>query len=222
MTVALVTVASTSYRAFARDLMLSAIDHIKGDFTFRILDGQEGWPCGTECRHGIFAAWLSENDYEVAFLLDADMLVEETFNLAEILPPAPGIVATLHPGYVGMPRHMLPYEARPESRAYIPEGQGEHYYCGGVLGGTREELLVFSRCIDQMIRDEHEDGREIAWHDESCVNALLAVAPPVLTLDPSFAHPDRDAHYVANVWGGHAYSRKIVCLDKAPEARVGR
>lgn len=221
--VALVTVASPSYMAFADDLMESAEENIRGVFDWYKLAGEEGWPCGTECRHGIFANWLTNGDeYDVAFLLDADMLVEEPFDLADILPPKPGIVATLHPGYVGMPRHILPYESRPESRAFIPDDQGDFYYAGGVIGGTREELLVFSRCVDQMIRDERDDGREVAWHDESCVNAILAVAPPVLTLDPSFAHPDADAHYVRNIWGGRDYPRHIVCLDKAPAERVGR
>ena len=220
--VALVTVASASYREFTDDLVMSAREHIRGDFHILALPGIEGWPIGTECRHGIFAAWLTEKDYEVAFLLDADMLVMESFSLDEILPTKNGIVATLHPGYVGMPRFMLPYEDRPESRSYVPPDQGEHYFCGGVIGGTRDEMLVFSRCVDQMIRDEREDGREIRWHDESCVNALLAVAPPVLTLDPSFAHPDRDDYYRDMVWGGHEYARKIVCRDKTAAQRVGR
>ncbi len=221
--VVLACVASESYHHFAYDLMESVKEHTDADFV--ILDGEEGWPSGTECRHGIFADWLEDKfagSYDVAFLLDADMLVEEPFDLAEILPRRPGIVATLHPGYIGLPSHTLPYEDRPESEAYVHPDVGEVYYCGGFIGGTRAHMLRLSRRIDRTIRREREAGREVRWHDESVLNRELLLWKPVRTLDPSFAHPDNDAYYREGVWGGREYARKIVCRDKTPLQRVGR
>lgn len=222
MTVVFVTVASLSYLAFAHDLGESLFENVSGSFYWKVLEGEEGFPIGTECRHGVLAEWLPTCGHDVVFLLDADMLVEEPFHVAEMLPDRPGIVATRHPGYVGMPRVMLPYEDRPESLAFVEEGYGLTYYCGGVVGGTRAELLNTSLAIDRMIALEREAGREIRWHDESCLNYLLAHVPPVKALDPSFAHPDNDTYYVNHVWGGRSYGRKIVALDKSPEQRVGR
>jgi histo-blood group ABO system transferase len=221
--VALVTVASESYRDFAADLMDSAREHfLPGhDITFATLPGVEGWPAGTECRHGIFARWIDEHEPDVAFLCDADMLFESAVSAAEVLPASPGIVATLHPGYVGQPRAALPYETRPESRAYLSPDEGEHYYAGGFVGGTRAEILALSQAIDLMIREERVEGREIQWHDESCLNRLLYETPPVLTLSPAMCYPDHDAYYVNTLWG-ERYARQLVALDKSPAERVGR
>jgi hypothetical protein len=220
--VALVTVASASYRDLAQQLMESATRYVRGDFSFVIRDGEEGWPVGTECRHGIFADLLEASPFEVAFLLDADMVFAEPVKIGEILPLEHGVVATLHPGYVTAPRDVLPYEQRPVSRAFVPDELRGRYYCGGFVGGTRAEILALSRAIDLMIREERADGREVTWHDESCLNRLLAETPPVLTLDPSFCHPDNDAWYVDALWGEQHYARKLVALDKVPSQRVGR
>jgi histo-blood group ABO system transferase len=222
--VALVTVASDSYLDFAADLMDSAREHFLPGHpaTFVTLPGKEGWPVGTECRHGIFARWVEEHEPVIAFLCDADMLFETAVSATEVLPPSPGIVATLHPGYVGQPRAMLPYEPRPESRAYLALDEGEHYYAGGFVGGTCAEILALSEAIDLMIREERVEGREVCWHDESCLNRLLFDKPPVLTLSPAMCYPDHDTYYVESVWGGQAYERRLVALDKSPAERVGR
>jgi Glycosyltransferase family 6 len=218
-------VASNSYWSFAKELERSLRKNVSGNFGVVIFQGVEGWPIGTECRHGIFAGWLGRAEYaewDLAFLLDADMLCEDAFPLRQIIPSTPGIVAVLHPGYVGMPRAMLPYEDRPESIAYVPEDNGTAYYCGGVIGGTREEMQDFSSEIAEMIIDERNDSREIRWHDESCVNHLLSRETPALILGPGFCHPENDTYYRESVWGGRNYPRYLTALDKRPELRGDR
>jgi Glycosyltransferase family 6 len=218
-------VASDSYWSFAKELESSLRANVCGNFDVVIFQGEEGWPIGTECRHGIFADWLEREEFEewdVAFLLDADMLCEEPFHVDQIIPSKAGIVAVLHPGYVGMPRAMLPYEDRPESIAFVPEDSGTAYYCGGVIGGTRREMLTLSQSVDRIIRHEREYGREIRWHDESCVNSILADFPPALILDPGFCHPEKDTYYRESVWGGHSYARYLTARDKLPELRGDR
>lgn len=189
---------------------------------FAILDGVEGFPVGTECRHGIFHRWLRDRLWDWAFLVDADMLVTEPVRAEEIIPGRPGIVATLHPGYIGMPRLMLPYENNADSCAYMSPHAGDFYYCGGFVGGSRAEILALSYQIDAMIFRDRHAGVETRWHDESCLNFRLAVDRPVLTLDPGFCHPANDEYYVRGVWGGETYPRKITAIDKTPAQRVGR
>jgi histo-blood group ABO system transferase len=217
-------VASNSYWSFAKELERSLRKNVSGNFGVVIFQGVEGWPIGTECRHGIFAGWLEREEYaewDLAFLLDADMLCEDPFLVDQIVPSTPGIVAVLHPGYVGMPRAMLPYEDRPESRAYMPDS-GTEYYCGGVIGGTRKEMIALSRKVAEMIEQERNEGREIRWHDESCVNRILAETPPALILSPAWCHPQGDAYYRESVWGGRDYPRYLTALDKQPELRGNR
>lgn len=225
--IAIVTVASESYRDFAEALERSFVEYADESLLARLtlvcLDGIEGFPIGTECRHGIFADWLGEHpEYGYAFLSDADMRVCDSISADEILPPAPGIVATLHPGYVDFPPHMLPFEDRPESRAFVPAHSRQSYFCGGFIGGTREEILALSRAIDEIICLERDDGWPVRWHDESCLNHLLANAPPARILSPAFCHPAGDRYYRESVWGGADYPRKIVALDKTAEVRGAR
>jgi Glycosyltransferase family 6 len=218
-------VASNSYWSFAKELERSLRKNVSGNFGVVIFQGVEGWPIGTECRHGIFAGWLEREEYaewDVAFLLDADMLCEDPFALKQIIPSTPGIVAVLHPGYIGMPRAMLPYEDRADSAARVDADKGEHYYCGGVIGGTRLEMIDLSHAVDLAITNERELGREIRWHDESCVNSTLAAYPPALILDPGFCHPQNDTYYRESVWGGRNYPRYLTALDKRPELRGDR
>lgn len=225
--VALVCVASRSYLHYAEALMESAREYFrptgKSSLIFEILEGEEGWPIGTECRHRIFHAWLLEQRCQYALLLDADMLFVRPVAHAEMFSRYEGITATLHPGYVWFDPAILPYERRPESRAYVVSGEGKNYYCGGVIGGSRREILRLSFAVAEMIEREREDGREVCWHDESCVNTLLIDQPPMKTLDPRFCCPSESSYYRQHVWGDdYSADARILALDKTAAERGDR
>lgn len=219
---ALVTVVTgRAYEEFAERMFESAREHFHptDEVKFIRLSGREGaWPAGTMFRHHILAAAVPQTDY--VFLIDADARFEERVG-PEILPFPDGITATLHPGYVRRPPLELPFERNFASACYVSLEEGDTYYCGGFLGGARTDLRILSTQISGLIDTDVLNGHMPSWHDESALNRVLASSPPKVTLDPSYCHPDADAYYVEQIWGGH-YPRRIVMLDKTAEVRGER
>ena len=219
--VALVTVASESYRGFAENLMDSAREFFRPTeprgLTFEILEGEEGWPRGTMCRHSVLLSHLPRAYY--VFLIDADMLFAD-FVGPEILPKMYGITATLHPGFVGRTKGELPFERNPESAAYVHPDAGEAYYCGGFVGGERLAMRMLSGSVEATLERDALNGIVPCWHDESAVNRFLVDNPPEVVLHPGYCNPDDDHWYRS--WWPEQWSRRIVALDKTPAERVGR
>lgn len=221
--VALCVVAGGAvYERYAFDLFESAAEHFRpaDDIELTLIPGAEGWPDGTMLRPHRLLTALPDTDF--VFVCDADMRFESLVG-PEILPPrGDGIVATLHPGYLGQPAAALPFETRPQSACYVTPAQRQRYFCGGFWGGSRVAVEWFARTV--VSRIDHDRARAITpvWHDESALNAALAArGGPELVLDPSYAHPDNDAYYVEHVWR-RQLPRRLVALDKPAEHRVGR
>lgn len=112
-----------------------------------------------------------------------------------------------------------PYDRNEKSLAYVPYGQGKHYFMGGVHGGRRDEYIQMCKTLESNIRDDFSRGVMALWHDESHINKYLLDKNPLI-IPCQYAIPENwkykgyiknrrglllnKAHYK---YGGHAYLR---------------
>ncbi len=224
MRTALVTVVSgEAYARYAEELFDSAREFFQPteQVEFIRLDGREGWPDATMFRwHVCLENWMHLHRFDHLYLSDADMRFEGLVG-ANILAPLDGTVATVHPGYVGKPHWVLPYERREDSMCHVVSSEGDVYYAGGFAGGDRDGFRWLAERIKERIDADVSRGIVPAWHDESALNRVLALTPPDVTLSPSHCHPDKDLYYRESVWT-EDYPRLLVALDKPEHERHGR
>jgi glycosyltransferase involved in cell wall biosynthesis len=215
------------YERYAQQLFDSAREHLRPPRSCPVLclalAGRSGWPDATMYRYHSVLEHQDEIPQGYVFMSDADMLFEGTVG-PEILPDGPVsrrvLTATLHPGYVGRPRSELPYERRSESACAVAQGEGEAYYCGGFVGGTRAGFLELARRIAALIDEDARSGITPRWHDESALNRVLATRAPERILSPAYCHPDHDDAYRSS-WP-EDYPRLLVALDKSSSERRAR
>lgn len=159
------------------------------------------WPQPTLFRfHTLLEAEMRLRAFDYLFHCDADMRFVAPVG-EEVLGR---LVAVLHPGFAGKPAHEFTYERRPQSRAYIPPGEGEHYYAGGFQGGCREEYLAAARTMRQAIDEDLRHGLVAVWHDESHWNRYCLDRPPAVVLPTTYCCPES--------WP--MPGRKLLALDK--------
>lgn len=89
---------------------------------------------------------------------------------SEILGP---LVGVLHPAYYSAPPADFTYErANTASAAYVPPGEGHHYFAGGVNGGQRAAFLDMARAVSQGARRDLSNGGfvavRVAWCSLVC------------------------------------------------------
>lgn len=222
MRTALVAVAGgTIYEEYAARMMESAAEffHPTGEVDLIVIPGDSGWPNGTMMRWHHLLDNLPRANF--VFMIDCDMeFVAPVWG--EVLPTGRhGITATQHPGYPWFDRALLPYDRNPESEACVQPDEGEHYFCGGFVGGERTAMRILGTTIMHAVDVTLVAGHRPLWHDESCLNRALIDSPPRTVLTPSYCYPARDDHYRQNVWG-QEYERKIVAIDKTAEERGER
>ncbi len=218
---ALVCVAGGQvYLDYAEALMESAREYFRPAATMEyvILEGEEGWPVGTLCRHERLLSHFPHTKY--IYLADADMRFDARGGRV-VLPAGHGIVATRHPGYVTTPAHDLPYERNPASACAILNGDGSDYYAGGFFGGERTAMRILLTQTTGLLLEDAANGHVPRFHDESALNRVLASWPPERTLSPSWCYPDRDEWYVQSCWT-KSYPRILTALDKTRSERGER
>jgi hypothetical protein len=119
--------------------------------------------------------------YKHVFYIDVDMLFVDYVTRGILVEH--GLVATLHPGFVGT-------EGTPErriySRAYIAPGSDNDYYCGGFNGGATIDYLAMAHQLNEDIKADADNGITPIWHDESALNRYLYDYPPAKVLSPSY------------------------------------
>lgn len=216
---ALVTVVSgAAYVAYAEAMFESAREHFHPteEVLFVTLPGRKGWPDATMYRPRILAEQMPDADY--VFLIDADMVFVAPVG-SEVLPGI-GVTATQHPGYVGKSDSELPYEYRATSACYVASGEGAAYYAGGFFGGGHSAMGFLVGAIAVLIDIDLAKGITPVWHDESALNACLALAPPTRVLSPSYCYPNND-HWYRTFWL-ESYERRIVAVDKTQAERGDR
>lgn len=180
---------------------------------------QQPWPDTTLLRYHLFlehACLWQGCDY--VFFINANYRFYHRIG-REILPGAEhnGLVAGVHRVSVKRKPDRFSYERRPESTAYIPYGQGRHYFAGGFNGGTAHAFLRMAEALKRQIDADRANGITAVWHDESHLNRYL-LDKPVKVLPPTYVWPEEAVHWY-NRWrilagprdkrrmGGHAWLR---------------
>ncbi len=165
-----------------------------------------GWPDETLLR---FHTFLSIEErlikYEYLFFMNANALIVNRIDAEEFLPVEPGILVVQHPGFYNKSNREFTYERNAESNAYIPEGEGEVYVCGGINGGKTKDCLDMFHCLKEWIDHDREKGIIPIWHDESMLNKYVYLFRNYRLLTCSFCYPEG--------WK-IPYTPKIVVRDK--------
>ena len=158
----------------------------------RIKQKNLGWPDNTLKRFHIFLRikqqLLRETDF--LFFCNANLIFKEDIG-QEIIPSKEEnqLVGTIHPGFYNSPNSEFTYERRQYSKAYIPEGEGIHYYAGGFSGGYTEKYLQLCETIKSWVDVDKSKNIVAIWHDESHINKYFLENPP-FTLSPSYLYPE--------------------------------
>ena len=133
----------------------------------RIKQKNLGWPDNTLKRFHIFLRikqqLLRETDF--LFFCNANLIFKEDIG-QEIIPSKEEnqLVGTIHPGFYNSPNSEFTYERRQYSKAYIPEGEGIHYYAGGFSGGYTEKYLQLCETIKSWVDVDKSKNIVAIWH----------------------------------------------------------
>lgn len=183
-----------------------------------------GWPYDTLKRFDIFLrseAVISNTDY--LFFFNANAVIAGDIS-EDILPEIEGLVGVKHPCQYNLKPGAFIYERDPRSLAYIPFGDGEHYFMGSFNGGTTSDYLTMCRVLKNNIEQDEQKGIIALWWDESHLNRYF-VDHAVKVLSPSFAYPEElQIPFMAKIvlrdkmrFGGHDFLRGLQ-KESIPEA----
>ena len=170
------------------------------------------WPMPTLLRYHFYRVVLEANPWIThALALDADLRILGELDPATLFSDR-GLTAVEHPGYSGsLGWQPKPFVVDPASAAFVePQAQGP-YYAGAVVGGPRQAFLALCDAMIGRIDRDLARGRIAEWHDESYLNACLALdqTPPVVRLPATYCAPEgQEAGYP------HAFPAKILARNK--------
>ncbi|CAL8270645.1 unnamed protein product [Lota lota] len=126
------------------------------------------------------------NNVDYIFCLDVDSKFHGHWG-AETLGH---LVAVIHPGYYSGDRSLFTYERRSTSRAFIAEGEGDFYYCGGAFGGSLKGVHTLASTCQDNFEADAAVGIEAAWQEESHLNRYMWINKPTKVLSPEYLWQD--------------------------------
>lgn len=198
------------------------IEFEENDDVTKIFAQSTKWPISVCDKYSIILS--GKNHYS-----EFDYLYHFNANMKFIAPIGEEILPQEEHGYIcacEWLNHKLkstpdnfPYERNPHSSAYIPYGEGLHYFMGGVHGGRTKEYINMCESLDANIRKDFNNGIIAIWHDESHINKHLLDKNPLI-IPPEYAIPEnwKYKNYTKNrkgllldklhwKYGGHSYLR---------------
>ncbi|XP_061876102.1 histo-blood group ABO system transferase 1-like isoform X6 [Colius striatus] len=136
-------------------------------------------------RMGIISTYIqSRFQYEVDYLYSIDIDVQLVEHVGvEIIDTLVGTISSWH---YDTRRESKPYEPRAESRAAVPQGEGDFYYTASFYGGSVAEVYRLTRACFKVILEDRGNGIEARWHDESHLNKYLLEHKPTRLLSPEY------------------------------------
>lgn len=179
----------------------------KADDIVTTYQSRMGWPQDTLLRFDVYLKNKELFDsFDYLFACDADMLFGGEVT-SDILGER---VGTLHCGFVencsditseqktrfsyneniGLFETRGTYDCNPQSKAYISDSEGEHYFAGGFWGGSKNEFLKACAQIMDNIKSDFSWDYIAVWHDESYLNRYFINNPPSVILPPSYCYPE--------------------------------
>ncbi|XP_077161572.1 histo-blood group ABO system transferase-like isoform X2 [Paroedura picta] len=121
---------------------------------------------------------------EVGFLVcvDVDMRFNDHVGV-EILSE---LFDTIHPGFYASERKAFTYERRNNSKAFIPQDEGDFYYAGGFFGGTVDKVYQLTKKCHEAIMADKNRSMEAIWQEESHLNKYFVYHKPTKILSPEY------------------------------------
>jgi len=223
-TVGLICICTGKYIQFLENFLLSAENNFLPNhkkeyfiFTDSQLDNPDpskfhiihqdklGWPFDTLNRfHMINRISSSLESIDYMYFCNANLIINDIIDENIFPDSGQDMVGVNHPGQYQQSNIEFTYDRNPDSLAYIPLGEGKHYYQGCLFGGTKDAFLKMSKQLQENIDIDLNKDIIALWHDESHLNRYFLDNPPKI-LDPSYANPE--AFYIP-------FDRKIIQLDK--------
>ena len=176
----------------------------------KIFQRNLGWPGNTLFRYDMFEKQIEKmKEYDYIFFMNANFIVKKT--IGHELLPGDKLLAVKHPTIFMKAFEEYPYERNPESQAYIKEGEGEYYVCGGFNGGAAQKMI---RDINKYTKEDYKKGIVAIYHDESHFNKYI-LTHEYKILGPEYAYPEEETlpfDCIALLrdkgrYGGHAWMR---------------
>lgn len=227
MKIALLTIATNKYNAFA-DILAKSIDaHFKiadtdlyvfgnSDLSYKPKNfsikqhyiSHTPHPLGTLLRYHFYLEKREELEkYDYLYHIDCDMKMVDDVG-EEILGQR---VCTLHPGwFLRKDVKNYEYDRNPECTAYIAPDDNRvipgHMYQNCLQGGSSEEFLKMSCKIRSNVEIDLKKNIVARWHDESYMNKYMLDNRPDKLLSPGYAYPE--------LWNLPNITKKIIHLSK--------
>lgn len=151
------------------------------------------WPFMTLMRYHLFMKHYEEwKDCDYIFFINSTYIFYKKLG-TEILPGEEHeyLVAAEHRQSVRRTPDRYTYDRNPDSTAYIPYGQGSHYYAGGFNGGTVPAFKTLCESIIQATDDDLKKDIIALWHDESHLNKYL-LNKNIKVLPPTYVWLQQD------------------------------
>lgn len=132
-----------------------------------------GWPFNSMKRFGLFLSISEElKRFDYVFFANANAVFRYPLTESFILPDKK-LVVVEHPGMHGNDPKTIPWERRPESRAYVSYEEGKVYVQGAFFGGTSEQFIEMSLILSELTEADISDGIIAVVHDESFLNKYI-------------------------------------------------
>lgn len=211
ISVAVLYICIGKYKIFWKDFFLSSeelflkdckkcyyvftdAEHIfqeNNERVFKIDQKNLGWPNNTLMRFHFFDAQKeSLKKYDYLFFMNANCLFVDEIKSDEFLPLNKELLFVDHPIFYNKENVEFTYDRNPNSKAYIPIGEGVHYICGGVNGGKSRAFLKLTEELRRRIDSDTEKGIVALWHDESHINRYAYEISGYKLISPSYFYPE--------------------------------
>lgn len=153
-----------------------------------------GWPGNTLFRFKFFQKCKSElQQYDYIFFFNGNTQFLQTISPEEIIPSKEESYLTgLSWSNIYKDKLLFPYDRNPLSKAYIPIGEGDYYYQGGLIGGRSQEFLILLDKLSKNIDNDFSKGIIAVNHDESHLNHFF-LHKNIKVLNAQYGRPEEHA-----------------------------
>lgn len=150
----------------------------------------EPWPFPTLNRYKYFSQIIDRlRGFDYVFFFNSNLKVLSAIG-QEVLPIAQSYVFVQHPFTYNINNLEFGYDRNPESKAYIPHGEGKIYIAGGLNGGKASKFCDLILEIDSWTKDDLSRNVIAQWHDESHINKFYYLHEDALILHPGYLYPE--------------------------------
>lgn len=135
-----------------------------------------GWAVNVSSKSDcILQIYSVLESFDYIFYINANYKILDYISCQEILPGESNdyLVALSFDHFVSCDKDSYPYDRNSKSLAYIPYGQGIHYYQASFYGGRSRELLLLAQTCSYNTQIDFSKGIIASWQDESYLNKYL-------------------------------------------------